>query len=191
MPSPDRCRRTDVTELAVGYRCCVRPPALLVCISSASARIAFMSTLQRSDVRKRNERPSMTHLVGVDLAFHGPTFGVLPSSSRSAELLAPTSRFRFRGGTRASSMQNRSSLVLARSEVRGIAALALLGVFGDAGCCDAFRLALGECFGCDFGCERTIGLGISCTASQSRCSSTKAARLTGSCNRENGDLAAW
>lgn len=45
MPSPDRCRCSDVKDLAVGCGCCVRPLALLACISSASARIAFMSTL--------------------------------------------------------------------------------------------------------------------------------------------------
>ena len=52
MASPDRCRCTGVKRLAVGRGCCIRPPALLACISSASARTTFMSTLQRSYVRK-------------------------------------------------------------------------------------------------------------------------------------------
>src|SRR5258708_23074373 len=150
-----------------------------------------MSTLQISDVRKRIRGLRRTDL-GVDLAFHGPTFGVLPiSSSRSVEAPTPTSGFRFKEGTIASSMQNRSSLVLARSGVRGIATLGLLGVPGEAGCCDGFRLTLGDGFGWAFGCERTMEAGMSCKASHSRFSFTDAARSTGSCKRENGDLAPW
>lgn len=195
IPSPDRCRCTGVKELDAGCGCCGRPLALLACISSASARIAFMSTLQYM-ITHQKENPRAKeglYLGGVDLAFHGPTtFGVLPSSSRSAEALTATSKFKFKGGTRASSMQNKSSLVLARSGVRGTTMFGLLGVPGDTGCCcDGLRLALGDIFGCAFGCERTIGRGISCAASHSRCSSTNAARLTGRCRRENGDFVAW
>lgn len=47
-PSPERCRCTGVKELVVG--CCTRP---LSCISSASARITFISTLQPSSIRIR------------------------------------------------------------------------------------------------------------------------------------------
>jgi len=106
--------------------------------------------------------------LGVDVAFHGPGpgFKVVPSSSADV----PSSRFR--GGTRASSMQNMSSHALARSGVRGVVGLPCAG---DAGC-DNFRLVFGDAFGCVFGCERTIGQGISCSASHAWCWRIEAAR---------------
>lgn len=53
-------------------------------------------------------------------------------------------------------MQNKSSLVFARSGVNGIRIFDLLGVPGDAGC-DDLRLVFGDVFGCAFDCERTMG----------------------------------
>jgi hypothetical protein len=56
---------------------------------------------------------------------------------------------------------------------------------GDVGCCNAFWLALGDGFGCAFGCERTMGLGISFTASYSRCLKTTDMNIV---NPTSGDL---
>lgn len=176
----------DVDVVCVHRNCWPASPQLLPESPSCQPWNSLTS------VKRIRRRQREAHLGGVDLALHGPIFGVvLPSSSRSDGAPTATSGFRFMAGTRASSMQNRSSPVLARNEVRCIATLGLLGVFGDAGCCDAFRLALGDVFGWTFGCERTMGLGISSAASQSRCLSTKVASLTSDSSRENGDLAAW
>lgn len=128
----------------------------------------------------------------MDLAFHGPGPAFMVLASSSVEV--PASRFI--GGTRASSIQNKSSSPLAGSGpgVRDTVTVGLPPRTGDAGCDGfVFRLFFEECLGCCAfdSCERSIGYGMSCAASHSRCRFSEAARSMGSCRREKGDLVAW